>query len=138
MRQIFDIKIENNGQIIEFEGKGKKVCMIPFKGYVKGDIFEGIVEPFGVDTQIVNTSGIRHMSARYILTGKDHTGKECHIYVENDGWFEDNVKMMHFKTTPTFITDSKELQPYLETMNFVGEGKIEEDGLHIRFYEIQD
>ena len=43
------------------------VKMIPFKGTVTGPIFNGIVEPCGVDTQIINQNEVRHMSARYML-----------------------------------------------------------------------
>ena len=109
------------------------------KQYVKGAIFEGIVEPCGVDTQVKNAAGIRHMSARYMLTGKDKAGQDAHIYVENNGWFDENTgKMtMPFHTVPTFYTDSKELAPYLHRAQFVGEGHTLEDGLHILFFEIE-
>lgn len=59
--------------------------MIPFGGAVRGEIFQGIVEPCGVDTQVLNQAGVRHMSARYMLTGQDSQGQEAHIYVENNG-----------------------------------------------------
>ena len=53
------------------------------------------------------------MSARYMLTGKDKNGKDCHIYVENNGYFdESNGPMtMPFKTVPTFYIDSEVLAP---------------------------
>ena len=111
--------------------------MIPFKGTVEGPIFNGIVEPCGVDTQVVNAAGVRHMSARYMLTGKDSAGKDVHIYIENNGWFEEKYRTMPFHTVPTFYTDSEVLAPYLHRNQFEGEGHIKEDGLHIYFYEIE-
>ena len=114
------------------------VKMIPFKGTVEGPLFTGIVEPCGVDTQITNQNEVRHMSARYMLTGKDNTGADCHIYIENNGWFTDGARPTPFKTVPTFITDSKALAPYLHRNQFVGEGLREEKGLFIRFYELAD
>ena len=114
------------------------VKMIPFKGTVQGPIFNGIVEPCGVDTQITNQNEVRHMSARYMLTGQDKAGQGCHIYVENNGWFTDGARPVPFRTVPTFITDSKTLAPYLHRNQFVGEGKRDDTGLWIRFYELAE
>ena len=138
-KPILDVKVEfENFKPVSMEGENGSVVMIPFSGYVKGEIFEGIVEPCGVDTQVRNAAGIRHMSARYMLTGKDNAGQDAHIYVENNGWFDENTgKMtMPFHTVPTFYTDSKALAPYLHRNQFVGEGHNLEDGLHILFFEI--
>ena len=136
---VFDIKIENNGETVHMETEIGQVVMIPFRGTVKGPLFEGIVEPCGVDTQVVNAAKIRHMSARYMLTGKDKDGREAHIYVENNGWFDErNGEMtMPFHTVPTFYTDSPALIPYLHRNQFEGEGHIFEDGLHILFFEVE-
>ena len=135
-KPILDIKIEANGPAVHLQSENGEVLMIPFKGSVKSDLFNGIVEPCGVDTQVVNAAHVRHMSARYMLTGKDSTGQDAHIYVENNGWFDDLTKTMPFHTVPTFYTDSKALAPYLHCNRFVGEGVDEADGLHIYFYEI--
>ncbi|MCM1040394.1 MAG: DUF3237 domain-containing protein [Ruminococcus sp.] len=133
---ILKIKIEANGETVHLKGEAGEVEMIPFKGYVDGPIFQGIVVPNGVDTQIVNAAGVRHMSARYLLQGKDTDGQKCSIYVENNGWFSDDVVSMPFHTVPTFLTDSKKLSAYLHRNQFVGKGCMEEDGLWIYFYEI--
>ena len=137
-KPIMDLKIDFNGQVLTLKGEVADVVMIPFKGTVEGEIFSGIIEPCGVDTQVVNAAKVRHMSARYMLTGKDSTGADAHIYVENNGWFDDSVPSEggSFRTVPTFYTDSAALAPYLHTRRFTGEGSIEADGLHIRFYEV--
>ena len=77
------------------------------------------------------------MSARYMLTGQDSDGADCHIYIENNGWFTDGARPVPFRTVPTFITDSKTLAPYLHRNQFVGEGSRDENGLCIRFYELE-
>ena len=136
-KPILDIKVDMNGPSVRMKGENGEVLMIPFSGSVKGDIFSGIVEPCGVDTQVVNAARVRHMSARYMLTGRDAEGNACHIYVENNGWFDDSKKLMPFHTVPTFYTDSPKLAPYLHRNQFVGEGVNEADGLHIHFYEIE-
>ena len=133
---ILDIRIEANGPMVHMTGENAEVLMVPFKGSVSGRIFNGIVEPCGVGTQVVNAAGVRHMSARYMLTGTDSAGREAHIYIENNGWFDDMHKTMPFRTIPTFHTDSEALAPYLHSSRFVGEGVDEPDGLHIYFYEL--
>lgn len=138
-KPIMDIKIDGNGKNLHLEGENGTIDMIPFQGSVKSELFQGIVEPCGVDTQVVNAAKIRHMSARYMLTGKDKTGQEAHIYIENNGWFDERQGQMTmpFHTVPTFYTDSKALAPYLHRNQFEGEGHILEDGLHILFFEIE-
>lgn len=137
-KAVLELKIEFNGPVLNMKGEVAEVLMIPFKGSVKGDVFNGIIEPCGVDTQVVNAAGIRHMSARYMLTGKDSNGADAHIYVENNGWFDETLPHdgKKFRTVPTFYTDSAALAPYLHSTRFTGEGSVEEDGLHIRFYEV--
>lgn len=135
---VLDIKVEMNGPAVHMKGENGEVLMIPFKGSASGEIFSGIVEPCGVDTQTVNAARVRHMSARYMLTGKDSAGNDCHIYVANDGWFDDDHPQSPFRTVPAFLTDSPVLAQYLHCNRFVGEGSDGDDGLHIRFYEIGD
>ena len=135
-KPVLDIRIEANGPAVSMKGENGEVLMIPFRGSVDSGIFRGVVEPCGVDTQVVNAARVRHMSARYMLTGTDADGNACHIYVENNGWFDDDRQSMPFRTVPTFCTDSPKLAAYLHRNQFVGEGVEEADGLHIRVYEI--
>ena len=136
-KAIFDISIEANGPMVHLKGEAGEVLMVPFKGSVKSDLFNGVVEPCGVDTQIVNAANVRHMSARYMLTGTDKAGNAAHIYVENNGWFDNSQPFaMPFRTVPTFYTDSAALAPYLHATRFTGKGAVEADGLHIYFYEL--
>ena len=123
---------------VQLSGETGTVRMIPFKGRVQGPLFNGIVEPCGVDTQVTNQAEVRHMSARYMLTGTDHTGAACHIYVENNGYFTDGNRPKPFTTVPTFITDSKALAPLLHRDQFIGEGLRDESGLWIRFYRLEN
>ena len=71
-------------EVVELESELGHVKMIPFSGTVSGALFQGVIEPCGVDTQVTDAAGVRHMSARYMLTGTDYMGASCHIYVEND------------------------------------------------------
>ena len=131
------VDVDRQG-IVEFESEIGHVKMIPFKGTVNCQLFHGIIEPCGVDTQVTNQNEVRHMSARYMLSGKDEDGRDCHIYVENNAWFTEGAQPKPFRTVPTFITDSPKLAPVLHRNQFVGEGLRDERGLWIRFYELTD
>jgi len=135
---ILEVHVETDpAGTVSLTGELGTVKMIPFRGTVTGPVFSGIVEPCGVDTQITNQNEVRHMSARYMLTGKDREGRDCHIYVENNGWFTDGARPAPFRTVPAFLTDSPVLAPLLHRNQFVGEGLRDESGLWIRFYELQ-
>lgn len=110
--------------------------MIPFAGTVGGPLFTGIIEPCGVDTQVTNAADVRHMSARYMLTGKDYTGADCHIYVENNGWFTDGARPRPWYSVPTLMTDSPSLASRLHKSGLKAEGLRDEEGLHIRVFEV--
>ena len=111
------------------------INMITFTGTVSGAVFSGKLLPGGVDTQLIDVNGIKHMSARYMMEGIDKTGEQCRIYIENNGYFHVDAPKP-FKTIPTFYTDSKVLAPYLHTNKFRGEGNRDESGLVIKFFEI--
>lgn len=122
------------GDVSAFRGPAGEVVMIPFTGRAEGPIFHGVVRPGAVDTQRVNLSGVRHMSARYLLEGEDSAGKPCRIFIENNGWF--SSMEVPFKTVPTFLTDSAVLAPYLHQNKFRGEGHGREGGVLIKLFEV--
>jgi hypothetical protein len=133
---IFEVTVEiDPAQISQLKGPAGEVIMIPFSGTVKGELFNGRVLPGGVDTQIVNQNGVRHMSARYMLEGVDKNGEQCRIYIDNNGWFPIEMTMP-FKTIPTFFTDSKALASYLHSNKFRTEGHPRPGGVTIKVFEI--
>jgi hypothetical protein len=116
----------------EVKGHNGDACMILFNGYCHCDIFNGDILNGGVDTQKQDTgSSTRTLSARYILQGKDYEGKDCRIFIENNGVTEGG----EFVTTPKILTDSEALK-ILENMDLVGSiGGTDEEGhiqIHIR------
>ena len=65
---ILELFVQTNPErIVELESELGAVRMIPFSGAATGPLFQGIIEPCGVDTQITNAANVRHMSARYML-----------------------------------------------------------------------
>ncbi len=135
MASVLDIYVTTNERTM-LESDVGTVVIIPFTGSVKGDIFNGEIAQGAVDRQIIDINGIKHMSARYMLLGKDYKGNDCKIYIENTGDFHiDSPKP--FKTIPTFYTDSKVLAPYLHRNNFRAEGHREGELLTIKIFEIR-
>lgn len=137
-KPVFELLIQTDPtKIVELESATGRVCMIPFCGVATGSLFHGIIEPCGVDTQITNAAGVRHMSARYMLTGEDHTGASCHIFIQNEAWFTNGERPQPWHSVPTFITDSEALTSVLHQHSFIGEGLRDEEGLHISYYQLQ-
>ena len=57
---VLELMVETyQDRIVELDSKIGHVKMIPFGGTVKGEIFNGIIEPCGVDTQVTNQAGDR-------------------------------------------------------------------------------
>lgn len=102
------------------------VTMIPFAGSVDCANFKGEVLPTGVDTQVGKPSG-RTLSARYMLVGKDLTGADCHIFIENNG------DMREPFTHPFIVTDSEALS-FLNTATLLGQLDFSAGALTIRIY----
>ena len=133
---IFEITVDiDPSHISQLDSSAGKVVMIPFSGTVTGDIFQGRILPGGVDVQTVDQNGVRHMSARYMVEGIDKAGQPCKIYIDNNGWFSDEITMP-FKTIPTFRTDSSSLAEYLHSNKFRTEGHPRKGGVIIKVFEI--
>lgn len=134
---IFDFQIQtNDAQVSELKATNGVVLMIPFGGHVESELFTGKILPGAIDIQVENAANIRHMCARYMFEGVDHTGTPCRLFVDNNGYFEPNTHNFNpFRTCPTFMTDSAALSPYLEGAHFRAEGHVKEDGLHILVFD---
>lgn len=126
------VKIEKTNELHSEDGDS--VVMIFFTGYVTGPYFQGEVLEGGVDTQVIGKFGDRHhLSARYMLQGKDYTGEDCQIYIENNGEAHKKVKDALFRTYPKMITNSKALS-FMKDDIFVAEGLSTEIGVDIHIY----
>lgn len=114
---------------------GGRVCIIPFGGFVESELFSGTVLPGAADIQVMNTAGVNHMCAKYMFKGTDSKGKSCHLYVENNGFFERGRGGDPFEATPTMKTDSKELEKYLMGDHFRAEGHGTPIGVDIYIFD---
>lgn len=134
---ILEIKIKTQAPL-HLKSENEAVEMIPFTGEARGEIFNGIVLPGGMDVQITNAVDVRHLSARYMLSGKDAEQTDTLIYVHNEAMIQNTGRKLPFYTIPHFITDNKKLAKYLCRNSFTG--KIEKiDGqLNIRIFDLSE
>ncbi|QSF46242.1 DUF3237 family protein [Paenibacillus tianjinensis] len=134
LEEVFTVHV-TIGQTAELHREdGDSVVMISFTGNVTGKYFQGEVLAGGVDTQIIGKNGDRHsLSARYMLQGKDFTGEECQIYIENNGDAGKKWNDALFRTHPKMITNSRALS-FLNDDVYVAEGLPTELGVDIKIY----
>ena len=119
-------------EIIEVNGSRGKAAMILFHGDSDCENFKGKVLPGGVDTQKEEAGEKRLLSARYVLEGKDKDGKECRIFIENNGVVDEPGAEV--KTTPVIYTDSNALK-WLETAQLYGTVQGRPGGVLISIFE---
>ena len=99
-----DVKITGSN------GVNSDVCgvnMISFTGSVESRWFSGETAGVGCDTQRYYPDGKTSLSARYLLKGRDCDGKNCSIFIENNGPSLDMC-------TPVLVTDSEALSGWQE------------------------
>lgn len=108
----------------------KGVTMINFTGHAKSDYFEGEVLSGGVDTQTHWTRDSTTLSARYMLQGKDSDGKECFVFVQNEGGF---FPSSDGSTRPQIVTNSEVLKKFCREP-LTGKLDFAQEGLTIRIY----
>ncbi len=126
MEPVLQIDVDLD-QFIEVNGTAGKALMILFHGKCECENFSGRILPGAVDTQKEEVGKERILSARYILEGKDKTGADCRIFIENNGNAAEDT------TTPIIYTDSKALK-WLETARLRGTIAGKEGGVIISVY----
>lgn len=99
----------------EVKGSLSTARMIRFHGRAESDFFNGEILPGGVDTQREYSDKPFSLSARYMLKGKDKDGKDCLLFIENNGTASDGV----VTTSPRLLSDSPALA-WLETARTSG------------------
>lgn len=127
--EIIRLSIEITGSQVA-EGQNVDAELLFFDGTTETKWFQGKVLPGGVDTQLGDGGAVRKLSARYVLEGIDDKGKECRIFVENNGVIQENG---FCKTAPKIVTDSESLA-WLENVNLTGELEFDDGKVIIRIF----
>lgn len=127
MKKIINLSI-NITAINKVSSAKGTVQQILFDGEATGELFNGTILPGGVDTQTYDPEGKGGLSARYMLKGKDFTGKECLVYIDNYKKTDEEY------THPEIYTDSEALSR-LEQTSLLGKLVFVDDRLNIEIYE---
>ena len=106
------------------KGGKMKVYMVPFTAEAEGKYFKGATEFRSYDTQRENENEF-FLSARYILRGKDFSGRKCSIFIENNSTEEGII--------PTIITDSPDLA-FLESADLYSQLETDSNKVTVRIY----
>jgi len=115
----------------EVKGQKGEACMILFDGTACGSGFNGTIAPCAADTQKQDYGKARFLSARYIIKGTDSDGKDCSIFIENNGSFDENGNIT---TRPVIYTNSENLS-WMENAEIFGKIEGKENGVIIRLYK---
>ncbi len=110
-------------------GQTRDIVMIPFTGTAEGPYFRGTIEGAGVDTQKIPKGGEPFLSARYLIHGKDDEGRECQVFIENEGSADAGF-------TPMIVTDSPLLARW-ETTPLKAEVEGISGGVLVRIFEAE-
>lgn len=113
-------------EAVSVKGHTRDIVMVPFTGTASGVYFNGSVTGTGTDTQKLSKSGECTLSARYILSGKDMTGADCKLFIENETRADGKLR-------PMIVTDSEALA-FLETAALYSEIVPADGGVTVRIY----
>ena len=105
MKEVLTIRVAIT-DCLEVKGKSECARMLLFDGTCDCEYFKGMVLPGGVDTQKDFAGKETMLSARYILEGQDSEGRNCRIFIENNGQVDKNGQI---SAIPHIITDSNAL-----------------------------
>lgn len=103
-------------EVYSVNGSTCDVTMQYFNGSADGDFFNGKTTSDGSVVFKDYKEGDNIYCARYMLSGTDDTGKQCRMFIEDNG-IEDTSG--NFVSKPIIITDSESLS-WLETADIQG------------------
>ena len=126
MRELLAIRVSCQ-ESCSVQGQKYRICMIPFTGEAYGDYFCGHIIGIGTDTQKFREGQPDRLSARYMLEGKDYTGADCRIFIENSLYDEEGWH-------PMIVTDSRALADWEEKDLIAAVDGIE-GGVMVRIFE---
>jgi hypothetical protein len=107
MKKLFDINVRITG-FNQVKTDTTTVNFITFDGDCQAPFFTGKILDGGVDTQKFEKGKPGTLSARYIIKGKDNKGQETSLFIENNGFVNEDGSI---ETSPFILCDNDELAP---------------------------
>lgn len=120
-RKVMTVTVSDT-ELYSVEGSTCHVDMQYFTGEVAGEYLNG--EITGEGTVVIKDykEGETRLCSRYMISGTDTEGKNCSMFIEDNGIVDESGKAV---TTPIIITDSDALS-WLETADL--QGRITDQG----------
>ena len=107
MEKLFDVNVRITG-FNQVKTDTTTVNVITFDGDCQAPFFTGKILDGGVDTQKFEKGKPGTLSARYIIKGKDNKGQETSLFIENNGFVNEDGSI---ETNPVILCDNDELAP---------------------------
>lgn len=107
MEKLFDINVRITG-FNQVKTDTTAVNFITFDGDCQAPFFTGKILDGGVDTQKFEKGKPGTLSARYIIKGKDSKGRDTSLFIENNGFVNEEGSI---ETSPFILCDNDELAP---------------------------
>lgn len=104
------------------------VSMVPFSGAAESELFTGAVLDGAYDTQRSDSGGRCHLSARYVLEGRDISGERCRMFIENNGVFGEG------DTAPVIVSDGR-MTGWLSRARLSGSVEDTDEGVTVSIFE---
>ena len=107
MEKLFDVNVRITG-FNQVKTDTTTVNFITFDGDSQAPFFTGKILDGGVDTQKFEKGKPGTLSARYIIKGKDNKGRDTSLFIENNGFVNEEGST---ETNPVILCDNDELAP---------------------------
>lgn len=120
--ELFSIKVSKT-KLETVDGSTCRVEMQYFDGNVSGKFFNGTVYKNSSNVRKIYKDGRTTSCARYMIKGKDDTGKDCKIFIQDDGVEKDGVTV----TKPLILTNSSSLS-WIEKADIQGTVETDTNG----------
>lgn len=127
-KELFSVNMSET-KLETVDGSTCRVDMQYFDGDASGDYFNGNVYKESSNVKKTYKDGRITNCARYILKGNDDEGKECMIFIQDDGVTNDGVTV----TKPRILTNSSSLS-WIEKADIQGRVVTDEDGNSVVTY----
>lgn len=121
-KELFRVNVSKT-KLASVEGSTCTVDMQYFEGGASGEYFNGNVYKESSNVRKTYKDGRVTSCARYILKGNDGEGRECMIFIQDDGVMNDGVTV----TKPLILTNSPSLS-WIEKADIEGRIVTDENG----------
>ncbi len=119
-----------------FEAGDGRASIVPLAGTAEGKIFSGSLEPGGICVTTKSAGRMSHITAHYVIAGRDAQGNAARVFVTNESWVDEGYESF-FRTSATFVTDNVLLKQLLSENTLTAHGKRVSGFVDLDVYEAE-